>query len=546
MTKILIVDDNEQNLYLLEVLLEKRGFEVAAAQNGREALQEAVLTAPDLVISDILMPVMDGFTLCRLWKQDEQLQTIPFIFYTATYTEEQDRQFGLSLGAERFIVKPIDPQQLLQIVEEVLKADRDDLNTINMGNSAKDGEKAYLQTYNKRLINKLEDKMLSLEQANKELSVFKELVDQSAVGMLVTDAEQKVVWFSHYLSEVFFLNRKQTEGWPLEVILKDRLSAHFVNPALFLADMLEAYGQTGGIQRYEHELVEHRNRTVKWVVYRVVPVTAGLYEEGHITYIYDITQRKQAAERLRVREEQLRQTQRLEAMGRLASGMAHDFKNLLMVIRAYADLIAKNPESEREKMGRNAQQILKATDTASELIQKLLAFGRQQEIQLEPVVVNELVERAINLLRPMVNDDINIEMALEERLPLIEADATHLEQALLNLALNACDAMPSGGRLTIRTASLPVEQDQFTALDLPSGSYVLILVNDTGYGMDKTTQARIFEPFFSTKREQGGTGLGLSMVHGTVMRLGGRIQVDSRLNHGTTFRLYLPAYQPEE
>ena len=167
MTKILIVDDNEQNLYMLSVLLQGSGYQVETAANGEEALSKARAEHPDIIISDILMPVMDGFTLCGEWKKDNALNTIPFIFYTATYTDPKDEEFALSLGAERFIVKPLDPDVFIGILRDVIK----EVETGRLIKSKEviPEESVYLKEYNERLVKKLEDKMLQLKEANRTL-----------------------------------------------------------------------------------------------------------------------------------------------------------------------------------------------------------------------------------------------------------------------------------------------------------------------------------------------------------------------------------------
>jgi hypothetical protein len=167
MTKILIADDHQQNLYLLRFLLESKGHEVTAASNGREALDLARLDPPEMIITDILMPVMDGFTLCRQWQSDERLQDIPFVFYTATYTDEKDKKLGLSLGATRFIIKPIEPDTLYTIFEEVIAEHRG--GRLIVPEVDLEEEPVFLKQYNERLVKKLEDKMLQLEQANQRL-----------------------------------------------------------------------------------------------------------------------------------------------------------------------------------------------------------------------------------------------------------------------------------------------------------------------------------------------------------------------------------------
>jgi|WetSurMetagenome_2_1015567.scaffolds.fasta_scaffold08191_3 CheY-like chemotaxis protein len=168
MTKILIVDDNQQNLYMLQVLLSAKGYEVEQASNGAEALEQARRNPPELVVSDILMPVMDGFALCRAWKKDEQLNKVPFVFYTATYTDPKDEDFALSLGAERFVVKPMEPDEFMIVLQETIEASEASKLTAVRETL---GEAEFLKEYNAALVRKLEDKVLQLEEKNRALEL---------------------------------------------------------------------------------------------------------------------------------------------------------------------------------------------------------------------------------------------------------------------------------------------------------------------------------------------------------------------------------------
>lgn len=170
MTKVLVVEDNEQNMYLLKIVLEGHGYEMSAASNGLEALEIARKDKPDVIISDILMPVMDGFALCRQWKKDEQLKHIPFIFYTATYTDSKDEEFALSLGAERFVRKPTAPDQFIAILKEIIQ--NQEQGNLKATEQPVTEEKVYFKEYNQALVRKLEKKMLELEQSNKSLSAL--------------------------------------------------------------------------------------------------------------------------------------------------------------------------------------------------------------------------------------------------------------------------------------------------------------------------------------------------------------------------------------
>jgi two-component system, cell cycle sensor histidine kinase and response regulator CckA len=260
-----------------------------------------------------------------------------------------------------------------------------------------------------------------------------------------------------------------------------------------------------------------------------------LYVQG---FVRDITERKLTeAERDRLRDELLH-AQRLEALGRLAGGVAHDFNNMLTAIRGYAELLVADPNAP-SSMRDNAHRIVQATEQAADLPRQLLAFGRKQILEAAIVNLNDVVSSIRGLLEH-VSGAITVGIAPTAANPWAFADRSQLEQALVNLALNASDAMPSGGRLEVATANVTIDEDDAIEPEARPGSYVVIRVTDTGIGMDDETRRRAFEPFFTTKAEKEGSGLGLSSVYGTVAQSGGFVLLETEVDVGTTFSLYLP------
>ncbi len=248
----------------------------------------------------------------------------------------------------------------------------------------------------------------------------------------------------------------------------------------------------------------------------------------------DITER-------RMLEDQIRQSQKMEAVGRLAGGIAHDFNNLLMVVSGYTEVLLDQLPASHALHGK-AEAIQQASERATTLTRQLLAFSRKQLLELKVVDVNVIVEDMERLLRPLIGEDIELSTSLESTVGCtLSADAGQLEQVVMNLVVNARDAMPNGGKISIRTASVTLDDSyrpENTFIKL--GPYVVISVSDTGYGMDRDTQARIFEPFLTTKEKGKGTGFGLSTVYGIIKQSGGYVFVQSEPGLGTTFTMYFP------
>jgi signal transduction histidine kinase len=248
---------------------------------------------------------------------------------------------------------------------------------------------------------------------------------------------------------------------------------------------------------------------------------------------------KEALERKEL-EEQLRQSQKLESIGRLAGGIAHDFNNLLTAILGYTDMVLEQIGADKP-ISKDLEEIRTASNRAVVLTRQLLAFSRRQSLHVSPVDLNEVVSTMHSMLQRLIGERIDIALRLSSPLPAILADRGQLEQVLMNLLVNARDAMPQGGNITIETSSAD-QYESTAAIRMAPGApgHVRLRVSDDGHGMDEKTQARIFEPFFTTKSVGEGTGLGLSMVYGVMQQLGGQITVNSRVGRGTTFTLYFP------
>jgi PAS domain S-box-containing protein len=301
---------------------------------------------------------------------------------------------------------------------------------------------------------------------------------------------------------------------------------------------IEQYRQAGRIEGIE----------VKWKRKDGSPITVRLSGrtlhdergklEGFEMIVEDVTER-------RLLEEQLRQAQKMEAIGQLAGGIAHDFNNLLTAVMGYAEVLLRrlDPASDLYQF---ANQIKDASEQAASLIKQLLAFSRKQLLQPKVVDLNQLITNSANMLSRLIGEDIEMDLILDPSLGKVKADPVQIEQVIMNLAVNARDAMPQGGKLTLETRNVYLDEDYARRhLGVRPGHYILLAMSDTGIGMDQETLSHIFEPFFTTKEKGKGTGLGLSTVYGIVKQSGGHIMVYSEPGRGTTFKIYLPRVEGE-
>ena len=365
-----------------------------------------------------------------------------------------------------------------------------------------------------------------LQRSEEHLRLQAAALEAAATSIVITDEKGIILWSNHAFLEI--------TGYPSEEIWGKsfRLLSSGKQDEAFYRNLWQTI--VGG-KTWHGEIINRRKDGSLYTEDQTItPVRS---ESGEITHFVAI---KQDVTERRLLEDQLRQSQKMEAVGRLAGGVAHDFNNALGVITGYSELLqlALPPEGPLRK---HAEEIQKAGRRAASLTRQLLAFSRKQLIQPTIFNLNSLVTDVDKMLRRLIGEDIDFAIVCDGKLKNVKADRGQMEQVLMNLAVNARDAMPQGGKLLIETAN--TELDELYVRQHPyakAGRYVMLSVSDTGCGMDKETQSHIFEPFFTTKEVGKGTGLGLSTVYGIMKQSEGCISVYSEPGQGTTFRLYLP------
>ncbi len=579
MPTILVVDDRALNRELIVSLLGYENHRVIEAADGAEGLQKTRVERPDLIITDIVMPTMDGFEFVQKLRADPSLTHIPVIFYTATYIEREARSLARACNVHYVITKPSDPQKILDAVAmalgskpplappplpvEGIPSPSDVLADKLLERSRE------LECMSQRLTALIEVGLEFTSQREPELLLqncchsSRKIIGAkySAVAILdgngdrlsyllgsgmdpaIAAAAGTPDWTRGVIAEILRTKRPcrvrdiSAEPSTLGLAPGHPQIKNFIGVPIQSVD--DVYGWLSLADKLgAEEFSEQDERVAATLAAQVAACykKAQLYDElqSHSSRLM-----REMEERKKL-EQQLLQSQKMEAVGQLAGGIAHDFNNLLTIITGYSELILNrlpSGDGVREKM----EEIKTAADRAASLTRQLLAFSRRQVLQPRVVDLNQIVANTDRMLRRLIGEDIDLVALCPPGVGRVKVDPGQIEQVIMNLAVNARDAMPQGGKLTIETAN--VELDGAYASNhvaVKSGPYVMLAVSDTGHGISPETQARIFEPFFTTKEQNKGTGLGLSTVYGIVKQSGGNIWVYSEPGKGATFKIYLP------
>ena len=532
--KILIVDDSEDSRIILKKSLEDAGHLIEEAEHGLAALSMARASIPDLIISDILMPVMDGYKLCFEIKHDKALNKIPFIFYTATYTDLEDEQLASGLGASRYILKPTEMPDFLRIINEViLEAQHGQLP---VPDEPVEDQVTLFRMYDASLARKLQEKVLELERAKSEIEnnekCYSNLFNSMRDVIVMVDVDRNIVNVNQpALRNVF--------GYEIEEIRGKSTKVFYANQQDFEDVGSEIFGKKKVGQNNERVFELDLKRKDNVIFQAETIVFKIMNDDGKITgnsaVIRDITARKKL-------EFQLQQSQKMEAVGTLAGGIAHDFNNILTAILGYTELsmLALPPKADQAKS--DLQEVLKACERARQLVKQILTFSRHSEHERKPLRLQYIIKEALKLLRSSLPTTIEIRQDIDDDCGPILADPTQIHQIIMNLCTNAYHAMRNhGGVLGIALTSIDMDANYANGvIGFQPGKYLKLEISDTGSGIKPEFIEKVFEPYFTTKKKGEGTGLGLSVVHGIVNKHGGQITVYSEPGEGTTFKIYFP------
>lgn len=551
---ILVVDDSYQNRKLISAQLENGSRKMYTASNGLEALEILENMEVDLIISDILMPQMDGYQFCSQVRQNEKFKHIPIIIYTATYTSESDEKLSFDLGADAFLKKPAGLKLLEETVTKLAGSPRSERNVKKLVMDS-----GPLRQYNHRLVEKLEEKNFELRKRSEELGY--EIEERRRAERLnregeelfkeLTDAIHEVFWMTSLSkNEMVYISQGYEQIWG-----RSRQSL-FENPTSWLEsihpdDRDRVFSnarnqQFTGEYREEYRIVRP-DGSIRWIRDKAFPVRNEKGETIRVAGVAeDITEHKlkeaqlKEVEKKRAElEEQLIQAQKLESLGTLASGIAHDFNNILSIIMGHTSVIEMN-RTNPEKFSQHISALHMATQRGASLVRQLLTFARKTEFNLELTQINDIILEISKLISQTFPKNIRLFTDFQEDLPSVQVDANQIHQVLLNLCVNARDAMPDGGVLNMETFVTDAENLKIGYSKSLAEKYVVLRISDSGSGMSEKTKQRIFEPFFTTKDIGKGTGLGLALAYSVIENHKGWIEVDSELGKGTTFFVYLP------
>jgi len=491
---VLVVDDDDAARHARVRTLIQHSFRTLEARDGDEALDAARRARPDLIVSDVILPAMDGIALCAAVRRDRAIARMPILLIGAVQRHSPTVAASLDAGADDYLVEPVDPALLIARVRALLAR---------------------------------QALALELSRANAQLAArsatgepqLRAVFDHALDAMLIADDWGRYVDANPAACAMLGLTRDELIG---------RTVGDFLNSDSSFADVWRDFLAKGS---WTGEIGFRRATGCE--ILAECAARANIVPGRHLWIVRDVTDRKRL-------EEHMRQVQRLEAVGRLAGGIAHDFNNLLTIILGAAELLTE--ELPRNGVAwRQAAETQAAATRAAALTSQLLAFSRRQLLRPTRVDLGAMIREMMPTLQRLVGDHIAVSMSREDTLPAVRVDQHQFGQVIVNLVANARDAMPSGGTLTIETRRVHLDAAYAARhVGVTPGPYVMLAVSDTGMGMDTATQKRIFEPFFTTKEMGKGVGLGLSTVYGIVKQSGGNVWVYSESGRGTTFKVYVP------
>jgi len=534
---ILVVDDHGDDRIFLKQLFESQGYHVLLASNGEVAQEVLAEEIVNLVFSDVLMPVMDGLELCKIIKNSAELKYIPVILYTSIYSHEEDVECAVKSGADYYLIKPASTEMILEILGRVIGKTA---SKIEAGNDVNDhapvqNKEQFLRLYSTKLVQKLEQEVgkinLEITKRKNAEQEQKEILNSMIDGVITIDEEGRILSFNLSAEELFGYKSKEVIGENIRILMPEPYSSQH-------SHYLQRYKETSEahiINAKTGREVMGMNKNSDTFPMRLLIAKLPDDSSGKTRYIgacHDLTFVKQ-------QEEELRRSQKMEALGKLTGGIAHDYNNMLSIVTGYAVLL-EEALSEQPKLASYAHEIYHAGERGAKLTKKLLGFSRLKNPNKKKLNINELLYDEQHMLEKILTVRIQLILDLDNDLWPVNLDSADLEDAIINMCINSMYAIEKNGQITIQTRNKNLGSTHANVLNLNTNEdYVMLRISDTGCGINASEREKVFDPFYTTKGEEG-TGLGLSQVFGFVQRSQGVIEVQSDLSVGTQFALYFP------
>jgi signal transduction histidine kinase/DNA-binding response OmpR family regulator len=530
---VLVVDDDNALIRTLSDILRLHGYNPATALTAEDGIRLAESNSPVLAVVDLRLPDMDGMELIA------RLREVSAFTEVVVLTGNASVESAVAALRERsvdYLLKPVQMPEFLRVANMATERWQRRLAERSLADRAQ--QQAAVADLGLRAMVSVDPTALF----NDALALISRTLDVPLVSVLERRADGQSLlvkaclgWDASWVGKTLPDMGTDTQAGFTMATSQPALVHDFKKERLFPASrILHEHGVQSGIT------VSIPGPVLSYGVLEAHALDPRDFTQDDVHFMQAIAHVLGSVVDRHRNEAGLRQAQRMEAVGRLAGSVAHDFNNMLTAINGYADLVRQGlPQA--SPLIQDIDEIRKASERAASLTRQLLAFSRQQVLKPRAVNVNEVLTQMEGMLRRLIDKGVSYQSVLEPNLGMAKADPSQLEQVILNLCVNARDAMPNGGQLTLETSNVDLDAARsHEQHSVAVGSYVMLAVTDTGSGIDQETKARIFEPFFTTKGPERGTGLGLATVYGIVKQSGGEIFVYSEPGHGTTFKIFLP------
>ena len=523
---VLIIDDTPKNIQVVGNFLQNEGYILSFATTGEEALGILSKEIPDIILLDVIMPEINGFELCEKIKSIDELKKIPVLFLTIK-TDSESIIKGFESGGVDYITKPFNPHELLARIKTHLKL------TDIQKELEKKNDKLFEEVY-LRLKAEEELKKINLEQEDiieeriSEISQLAMILEQTEEDIIIADIEGNITYVNPAFERITGYSSSEVIGKNPRLLKSGKVNKEIYQD---MWDTITSGKVWRGViinKRKDGSMIEEdstisplRNHDNK--------------NHGYFAIKRDMTAHNKL-------ERQLRQSQKMEAIGTLAGGIAHDFNNILTAILGYTEL-AKMELPEGNTTSSKLTEVLKAGNRAKELVKQILTLSRKTEQELIPVRVDIIIKEALKLLRASIPSTIDMIQEINPTSGTVMADPTQIHQIIMNLCTNSYQAMyKNGGSLCVSLENKVISEFDIekNGYNIKPGNYLRLVISDTGVGIPKSEIDRIFEPYFTTKKIGEGTGLGLAVIDGIVKNINGLISVYSEVGKGTTFHVFLP------